>query len=147
MKIHGNEKGLRWIKVYIAVDPKTEELVRIEVTDDKVVDSTILPKQIDKSPKRVQKVFADGAYDRSSCGKYLFQRGLHSYIPPTRDGKIREEIELEPRNDSLQVIPNLGNDEEAFSICKKLVGYHKKSLLQTTFSRLKESFVKDYQIR
>jgi IS5 family transposase len=140
VKIHGNEKRRGWIKLHIAVDPKTQELIAIEVTDDKVADCTILPKLIDKAPKTVQKVFADGAYDRSSCRKYLFDKGLHGCIPPRRHGKIRDEVELESRNDSLKIIRNLGNDEQAFSIWKKLVGYHKRSLVETAFSRLKRHF-------
>lgn len=88
----------------------------------------------------MQKVFADRAYHRSSSQKYLFERGLDSLIPPRRDRKIREEIELEPRNDALQIIRNLGNDEEVFSYWNKLVGYHKRYLVETAFSRLKREF-------
>ena len=55
MKIHGHEKRRGWIKVHLAVDPKTQELIAIEVTDDKV---------------------ADGAYDRSSSRKHLYDKGL-----------------------------------------------------------------------
>ena len=54
MKIHGHEKRRGWIKVHVAVDPKTQELIAIEVTDDKVADSTVFPKLIEKSPKIVR---------------------------------------------------------------------------------------------
>ena len=140
VKIHGHEKRRGWIKVHVAVDPKTQELIAIEVTDDMVADSTVFPRLIEKSPKTVRTVLADGAYDRSSCRKYLYDQGLEGCIPPRRYGKIREEVELGARNDSLQIIRNLGNDEEAFSIWKKLVGYHKRSLVETAFSRLKRLF-------
>jgi hypothetical protein len=88
----------------------------------------------------VQKVFADRAYHRSSSQKYLFDKGLPSCISRRRDGKIRDEVELEFRNDSLQTIGNLGNDEEVFSYWNKLVGYHKRYLVETAFSRLKREF-------
>jgi hypothetical protein len=81
-----------------------------------------------------------GAYDRSSCRKDLFDKGLHGYIPPKRQGAIGDEAELKSSNDSVQIIRNLGNDEETFSIWKKLVGYHKRSLVETAFSRLKRHF-------
>jgi len=84
VKIHGNEKRRGWIKLQIAIDPKTQELIAKEVIDHKVADSTILPKLIQKSTKTLQKVFADGAYHRSSCRNYLFDKGLHSCIPPRR---------------------------------------------------------------
>ena len=54
--------------------------------------------------------------------------------------KIRDEVELESRNDSLKITGNLGNDQEAFSLWKKLVGNHKKNLVETAFSRLKKTF-------
>jgi hypothetical protein len=53
VKIHGNEKRQGFIKYHVAVHAKTEELIAIVVADDKVADSTILPKPIEKSPKRV----------------------------------------------------------------------------------------------
>jgi hypothetical protein len=66
--------------------------------------SSILRQLIDKSPKTVQKVFADGAYDRSSCRKDLFDKGLHGCILPRRQGTVRDEAELKSRNDSVQII-------------------------------------------
>ncbi len=88
----------------------------------------------------MQKVYADVAYDKSSCRKYLFDKGLYGCIPPKRHGKIRDKVELESRNDSLQVIQNLGNNKDAFSLWKKLIGYHKRSLVETAFLRLKRPF-------
>lgn len=140
VKIHGSGKRRGWIKLHIAVDPKTQELIAIEITDDKVADSTILPKLIDKAPKTVQKVFADGAYDRANCRKALADKDIEDCIPPRRKGKIREEEGFETRNSALQIIQGLGGDEEAFELWKKLVHYHTRSLVETAFSRLKRLF-------
>ena len=81
VKIHGNEKLRGWIKLHVAVDPKTQEFIAIEVTDDKVADSSVFPRLIEKSPKTVKTVLAEGTYDRSSCCKYLFDKDLESCIP------------------------------------------------------------------
>ena len=120
MKIHGHEKRRDWIKVLVAVDPKTQELIAIEVTDDKVADSTVFPSLIEKSPKRVRTINADGGYDRSTCRKHLYDKGLQGSIARRRYVKIREEIELGERNDSLQIIRNLGMMKNLFPFGKSL---------------------------
>ncbi len=47
------------------------------------------------------------------------------------------KIEID-RNCDIRVINLLGGDEVAFSLWKKLVDYHKRSLVETAFSRLKQ---------
>ena len=140
VKIHGNEKRRGWIKLHIALDPKTQELIEIDVTDELVADSTVLPTLIEKAPKSIERVYADGAYDRGVCRKYLYSKGIKALIPPRRQGAIRKETELEERNTALQIIRRLEGDEEAFDFWKKLSGYHRRSLVETAFSRLKRLF-------
>jgi hypothetical protein len=43
------------INLYIAVDPKTQELIAIDIADDQIADSYMLPKLLEKSPKSVKK--------------------------------------------------------------------------------------------
>jgi hypothetical protein len=140
VKIHGSEKRRGWIKLPIAIDPKTQDLMALEMTDDQVADSTMLPKLIDQSPKSVKRVLADGAYDRASCRQHLLKKGIQSCIPPRRKGAQKEGQEFDQRTSDLKVINLLGGDEEAFSLWKKLVDYHKRSLVETAFSRLKRLF-------
>jgi hypothetical protein len=56
VKMHGNEKRRGWIKLHIAANPKTQELIAIEVTDDKVADCTILPKLITNLQRQWKKL-------------------------------------------------------------------------------------------
>ena len=140
VKIHGNEKRRGWIKLHIAVDPKTQELVAIEVTDDKTADCMMLPNLVDKAPKSVNKVLADGAYDKGRCRDHLLDKGITGCIPPRRKGRQRDGEEFNERNHDLKIIELLGGDEEAFNLWKKLVGYHTRSLVETAFSRLKRLF-------
>lgn len=140
VKIHGSEKHRGWIKLHIAIDPKTQELIAVEFTNDKIADSAVLPKLVDKSPKSVRKVLADGAYDKASCRQYLLKRKIEGCIPPRRHGRQRKGEEFNERNSDLKVISLLGGDEEAFDLWKKLVGYHKRSLVESAFSRLKRLF-------
>jgi hypothetical protein len=85
-------------------------------------------------------LFCKRAKEASSELPKLSKRRPMEILIDSSGLKVREEVELGARNDSLQIIRNLGNDEEAFSIWKKLVGYHKRSLVETAFSRLKRLF-------
>lgn len=51
-----------------------------------------------------------------------------------------EEPWRKARNDAICQIIGLGNDEDAIALWKKLVGYHERSLVETSFSRFKGIF-------
>ena len=140
VKIHGREKRRGWIKLHIGVDPKTQELIAIEVTDESTADCAILPHLIEKAPKSLKKVYADGAYDRKNCREILSSAGIEDCIPPRKNGRIRDESGLESRNDALRIIRAFGNDNDAMSLWKKFSGYHTRSLAETVFSRFKKLF-------
>lgn len=140
VKIHGKEKRRGWIKLHIAVDPKSGELMAIDVTNEKTADNQAFPGLINKSPKTLKKVYADGAYDRKNCREILSNLGIEQCIPPRKDGKIQEESCFEGRNDALKVIRAFGSDRDSLEIWKKLSGYHRRSLSETVFSRFKGIF-------
>jgi hypothetical protein len=51
VKIHGSEQRRGWIKLHAGVDPKTQELIAIKVTDEQTADSAAMPDLINKAPK------------------------------------------------------------------------------------------------
>jgi len=55
VKIHGAEHRRGWIKLHVGVDPKTQELIAIKVTDESTADSTVLPELIIQSPRSLKK--------------------------------------------------------------------------------------------
>jgi len=63
------------LKIHLAVNIKTKEILSLEVTDEKVHDdSKVMSKLIDDvSDKgiRIKKAFADGAYDTNANFIYL----------------------------------------------------------------------------
>lgn len=129
---HGRENRRRWLKVHVAVDPKSGECISVMVTDEKGADSTQLPSLIDHSPKSVKRVYADGAYDTFNCREKLRQRGIDEVIPPRKGAKIRKG--LARRNEGIKELKGLQGD---LSLWKKLKGYGRRSLAETFFSRLK----------
>jgi hypothetical protein len=76
------------------------------------------------------------------CYKAAYERGLHLIVPP-RQGAVFNEGEepwLKTKNDAICQMIGLGNDVEAIKLWKKLVNYHERSLVETSFSRFKGIF-------
>lgn len=139
-KIHGVGKRRQWLKIHAAIDATSQEVVSLEVTASNIHDSCVLPSLVSKSPRSVRKVFADGAYDGYYCRNYLAERSLETCIPPPKNAVLKQEKAFQERNDFLGLHQVLGGDERARALVKKLLGYHKRSLVETAFSRLKRIF-------
>jgi len=86
-------------------------------------------------------VNGDGAYDTAAMKRLIEEHA--KLLAPPRSGAVVNETdkasEME-RNESILQIIGLGNDDEAIKLWKRLTGYHKRSLVETTFSRLKGTF-------
>ena len=139
---HGKQKRRRWKKFHIGVCPQTHEIIVAEVTELETADCEIGPELMKKAPRSVRAAIGDGAYDTWDCYKTAYQKGQKLIVPP-REGAVfnrEEQLWQKARNDAVSQIIGLGNDEEAMKIWKKLVGYHKRSLAETAFSRLKGIF-------
>ena len=77
-----NKKG--YLKIHIAVNVKTKEILSMKVTDEHVHDSKALPELVNdvtKSDKQITigKLFADGAYDGNEIFRYLSDNGYAMY--------------------------------------------------------------------
>ena len=139
---HGKQKRRRWKKFHIGICPKTHEIIVAEVTELETADCEIGPKLLRKAPRSVKKAIGDGAYDRWNCYKAAHDKEQKLIVPP-REGAVFNEGDepwLRARNDAICEIIGLGKDEEAIALWKKLVGYHERSLVETSFSRLKGIF-------
>lgn len=137
------QKGKKkWMKIHVAVDPKSGEIIVEEVTDSASHDSSLLPKLIKKCPRSVKCAYADGAYDTFPCYEALHKRGIEGRIPP-RDGAVTHPegpSALLPRNKAILALIALGCSEDALKLWKKLVSYGKRALVETAFSRFKRCF-------
>ena len=137
VKIHGKEKRRGWIKLHMGVDPKSGEIIAIDVTNEKTADNQAFPRILKDSPKSLKKVYADGAYDRRNCRKALSEAGIQECILPQKNGRIRHEPFFEARNDALRIIRGFGGGPDGADLWKKFSGYHRRSLAETLFSRFK----------
>ena len=96
-----------WIKVHIAVDVESKELLALEVTDERTTDHEMLEPLL--QDLNLRDVLADGAYDTRDVFKFLVRRGVD---PPGI--RIRENASrkgLDERAFAVRGFQNLGYDK------------------------------------
>jgi|TARA_B100001964_G_scaffold113760_1_gene126888 hypothetical protein len=138
VKIHGAAKRRKWIKLHIAIDAKSQEIVNLEVTHGHKADCSVGPALIERLPKSVHTVMGDGGYDTKRCRNAIKSMGATELIPPRRTAKQTKQ--LEKRNEAILELKGLGGDVLAREIWGKLTGYSRRSLVETAFSRLKRLY-------
>ena len=138
VKIHGKSKRRKWIKVHIAVDPRTQEIQGVVTTESNVADSTTVPQLLDQIHWGVKQVIADGAYDRQKSRTEIRKRRLTSLIPPPKNARYKGKND--ERDLAVLAIQGLGGDADARSLWGKLSGYSIRALVETAFSSIKRLF-------
>jgi len=124
VKIHGRSKRRKWIRVHIAVDPKTGEIVAQITSESNVHDGTMTRDLLDQVPGSVGLVLADGAYDGQNSRKAIKDKKAIALIPPPKNGQIRGNDAN--RDDAIRIIRGLGGDLQAKSLWGKLSGYSQR---------------------
>ncbi len=138
VKIHGKTKKRKWIKIHLAVDAKTQEIMQLEMTDGTTSDCKIGPKLINNCPRSAKTYLADGGYDTKKCRDAIKRRGAQALIPPRRNAKW--DPSLKERNKNISERKGLGLDKTGIQLWGKLTGYSQRSLVEASFSRLKRLF-------
>jgi hypothetical protein len=123
-----------FIKVHIAVDVKTKQILAIEVTKEDVGDGRMLGKLVKGSVgiTNVKKVIGDGAYDSKSNFRMLADRGIDPLI------RVRKNASLKgggcmPRK--FAVLYQFGNID-----WRRESGYGYRWMAESAFSSIKRVF-------
>jgi hypothetical protein len=136
---HGYSKRRTWLKLHLAVDPKTHEVQAAMVTDPGVTDAETVPALLDQVEDPIECAAADGAYDRQAVYDALKDRSARAVIPPRRDAKIKRHGNTAgprlARDENLRRIRQIGR-----SAWKEESGYHERSLAETAMFRMKTIF-------
>ena len=132
-----NKKG--YLKIHIAVDTKTKEILALEVTDEKVHDGKMLKKLVNHILKssepniKIKSALADGAYDSNAIFQYLEEKRINPGI------KVRKNSNVSIRNNRLR-------NKEVTQQSKDLLKWKKKRkyghrwMAETAFSTIKRTF-------
>ena len=138
VKVHGKGRPRKWIKLYVAINERTQEIVGEISTGASVDDGKAFPRVIRQVSGRVKTVIGDGAYDDKEVRDRIKKRGGKGLIPPPRNAICRG---IDPdRDQAVRIIRAFGGDKIAKSIWGKLTGYSRRALVETTFSRYKKMF-------
>jgi hypothetical protein len=123
-----------FIKVHIAVDTKTKQILAIEVTREDVGDGKMLGRLVKSSSTvaDLRRVIADGAYDSKGNFRMLSNLGVDPLI------RVRKNASLKgggcmPRK--FAVVEQLGNSE-----WRRERGYGYRWMAESAFSCLKRIF-------
>jgi hypothetical protein len=133
--IHKKWKVKRgFIKVHIAVDTKTKQILAIEVTKEDVGDGRMLKRLVDSSASKaaLSGVVADGAYDSKSNFRMLSNRGLDPLIRVRKNSSLKADGCM-PRK--FAVVEQLGNAD-----WRRERGYGYRWMVESAFSSIKRVF-------
>lgn len=138
VKIHGKGRPRKWIKLHVAIDERTQEIVGETTTESSTDDGKAFPDVIRQVPRHVKTVIGDGAYDDRDIRDLIRKRGGRALIPPPSNA-VCHGTDLD-RDRVILDIRAFGGDKIAKSIWGKLSGYSRRALVETTFSRYKKMF-------
>ncbi len=142
-KVHNKKKG--YLKIHVAVNIKTKEILALEVTDEKTHDGKMIKKLInhvldssnsidgESNTVKIKSVLADGAYDSNVNFRYLEDKKIKSGI------KVRKNSIISNRNNKLR-------NKEVILHTKDLLKWKKKRkyghrwMSETAFSTMKRTF-------
>lgn len=142
VRTHGISKRRTWRKLHIAMDPSSGEIIFSELTDNSKGDAQVAEEMMDQVSTKLENVHADGAYDSIKLLRKIKAKGATSKIPPPRNAVFGDPVDeaVRERNAAISAIEELGGDDAARAQWKKLTGYHKRSLVETTMFRYKQIF-------
>jgi len=134
-----NRKG--YLKIHVAVDIKSKEILSMEVTDEHVHDNKVLPKLVDNVSNDdgfavVGRVLGDGAYDSDDTFRFLSERGIMPCIKVGKNSRVRWKTANLFRN--LSVIAQRRNNYEQWK--DSMVSYGQRWIVESVFSVLKRMF-------
>lgn len=136
---HGISKRRTWRKLHLGIDEASGEILAAVVSTNNVHDAAVLKDLVEGAGADIEQVSADGAYDQMDCYDVIEQQGATAAIPPRKNAKIQHHGNCKapphPRDENLRLIRKRGR-----SAWKKRIGYHRRSIAETTMFRHKAAF-------
>ncbi len=127
-----NKKG--YLKIHVAVDIKTKEILALKVTDEKVHDSKVMKNLVEgvlnnNRNVKIKSFIGDaGAYDSNENFKYLKEKRIRPVIKVKRNSIVsskNREVELQIKD---------------YHKWKKKRKYGQRWMVETAFSSIKRMF-------
>ena len=142
VKKHKKQYQRTWRKLHLAVDGDTLQVLSCKLSSARTQDGSLLEALLEDIPGELDTVIGDGAYDTFGCYEAVHARGGKAVFPPPERARLSLETPyhrkaaslgaIEQRDAHLRCIREVGRTQ-----WKKDVGYHRRSLVETTMYRLK----------
>src|SRR4051794_19631551 len=101
--IKKKKKKKGYLKIHIAVNIKTKEILALDVADEKMPDGKVVPRLIKRVLKRndnkdikIKSVLGDGSYDSNENFKYLQKKRIMPCI------KVRKNSIISSKNNKIR---------------------------------------------
>jgi IS5 family transposase len=135
---HGWSKHRTWRKIHLAVDESTGQIESCATTTNGIDDAAMVKPLLDEIDG-VKKLAGDGAYDKKKVYEELDRRKIKPIIPPCKRARIEKHGNSlgkeKPRDKNIRAIRKFGRKK-----WKKKIGYHRRSIAETTMYRFKNTF-------
>jgi Transposase DDE domain len=135
VRIHGADKRRTWRKLHLSLDASTHQVTAALITDKEVLDRNAVAELLERTDAEIEFVCGDGAYDFEQCYRAIKKHQAVALIPPRSDAVMRRKSPFEQRDENLRGIRKLGRKQ-----WKVESTYHRRSLVETAFFRLKTIF-------
>jgi hypothetical protein len=136
---HQTPKRKAWRKLHLSINAATQEIVAEALTTNRIDDAEVVPELLTQVETPVARLYGDGAYDQWRLYDRLAQAEIEPMIPPRRGAAIRKHGNCAgprlPRDEALRGMRRHGRRG-----WKQQSGYHRRSLIETSMSRLKQAF-------
>ena len=133
-----------WRKIHIGMDVATQEVVVLGLSTKETGDGQMLPSMLTAVGAEVSEVVCDGGYDTMACYRAIHSKGARAIIPPRKGARPHGSPELIDRD---RAIDRIGRQRRGRRRWKREVGYHRRSLVETFFSRWKQILGADLRSR
>lgn len=136
---HGVRQRRTWRKLHVGINPETGEIVAELLTENDQHDADQVDALLDQVDEPVVKFYGDGAYDQWKIYESLETEAIQPVIPPQKNAVIkRHGNSSEPRLPRDEAVREMKRtSRQAWKIA---IGYHRRSLVETTMYRLKTIF-------
>jgi len=128
-----------WIKVHVAVNVDSGEILSVRVTSEKVGDSRVFEDLIEDADenlgdRRIRRVYADGAYDTRSAFNILERKKIEPGI------KIRKNASTRSRGSPYRAKHVREYKKKGYENWRDEIEYGKRWRVESTFSAIKRIF-------
>ena len=134
-ELWGDKSKRGYLKIHIAVDVKTKQILAMEVTDERTGDSKMFKPLVERASERVnvRLVLADSAYDSRENFDFLEANNIEPGIKIRRGASGKACGSWARRRAAREFL----KDEKKW---KRRVGYGRRWAVEGTFSNLKRTF-------